>query len=65
MLTTIMGRATTPGYRCSTEKPSRAHAIAKRVVMMQVDTQDVPHVPDEQRLEIGELGKGFFTIRVR
>jgi KUP system potassium uptake protein len=36
-----------------------------RVVMMQVDTQDVPHVPDEQRLEIGELGQGFYTIRAR
>jgi KUP system potassium uptake protein len=39
--------------------------LHKRVVMMQVDTQDVPHVPEEQRLEIGELGKGFYTIRVR
>ena len=39
--------------------------LHERVVMMQVDTQDVPHVPDEQRLEIRELGKGFFTIRVR
>src|SRR5438552_14283068 len=38
--------------------------LHERVVMMQVDTQDVPHVPDEQRLEIRELGKGFFTIRV-
>src|SRR5258708_13753676 len=33
--------------------------------MMQVDTPDVPDVPGEQRLEIGELGKGFHTIRVR
>jgi KUP system potassium uptake protein len=39
--------------------------LHERVVIMQVDTQDVPHVPDEQRLEIAELGKGFFTIRVR
>jgi KUP system potassium uptake protein len=36
-----------------------------RVVLMQVDTQDVPHVPDEERLEISELGKGFYTIRIR
>jgi KUP system potassium uptake protein len=36
-----------------------------RVVMMQVETQDVPHVPDDQRLDIAELGKGFFTIRIR
>jgi len=39
--------------------------LHERVVMMQVDTQDVPHVPDEQRLEIAELGKGFYTIRLR
>jgi KUP system potassium uptake protein len=39
--------------------------LHERVVMMQVDTQDVPHVPDEQRLEIAEIGKGFYTIRVR
>jgi KUP system potassium uptake protein len=39
--------------------------LHERVVMMQVDTQDVPHVPEEQRLEIAELGKGFYTIRIR
>jgi len=39
--------------------------LHKRVVMMQVETDDVPHVPEEQRLEIGELGKGFYTIRLR
>lgn len=39
--------------------------LHERVVMMQVETRDVPHVPEEQRLEIGELGKGFYTIRVR
>ena len=39
--------------------------LHQRVVMMQVETQDVPHVLEEQRLEIGELGKGFYTIRVR
>ena len=39
--------------------------LHKRVVMMQVETEDVPHVPDEQRLEISELGKGFYTIRLR
>jgi len=39
--------------------------LHERVVMMQVETQDVPHVPDEQRLEIEELGRGFYTIRVR
>ena len=39
--------------------------LHERVVMMQVETKDVPHVPDEQRLEISELGKGFHTIRIR
>lgn len=39
--------------------------LHQRVIMMQVETEDVPHVPDEQRLEIGELGRGFYTIRVR
>jgi KUP system potassium uptake protein len=40
-------------------------ALHERVVIMQVDTEDVPHVPDERRLEIEEIGKGFFTMRVR
>ena len=39
--------------------------LHERVVMMQVETEDVPHVPDEQRLDISELGKGFYTIRLR
>ncbi len=40
-------------------------ALHQRVVMMQVDTEDVPHVSDERRLEIHEVGKGFWTMRVR
>ena len=39
--------------------------LHQRVVMMQVETEDVPHVPEEQRLEISELGKGFYRIRLR
>jgi KUP system potassium uptake protein len=39
--------------------------LHERVVVMQVDTQDVPHVADEQRLDIAELGKGFYAMRVR
>jgi KUP system potassium uptake protein len=39
--------------------------LHERVMMMQVETQDVPHVPDDQRLGIEELGKGFFTMRIR
>jgi KUP system potassium uptake protein len=40
-------------------------ALHQRVVMMQVETADVPHVPDDARLEIREIGKGFYTMRVR
>jgi len=40
-------------------------ALHERVVMMQVETEDVPHVPAERRLEIDEVGKGFYTMRVR
>jgi KUP system potassium uptake protein len=39
--------------------------LHQRVVMMQVETEDVPHVPEEQRLEISEFGKGFYRIRLR
>ena len=39
--------------------------LHQRVVMMQVETEDVPHVLEEHRLEIGELGNGFYTIRLR
>jgi KUP system potassium uptake protein len=40
-------------------------ALHQRVIVMQVVTEDVPHVSDERRLEISEVGKGFFTMRVR
>jgi KUP system potassium uptake protein len=40
-------------------------ALHERVVLLQVDTEDVPHVPDERRLEIAEIGKGFYTLRLR
>jgi KUP system potassium uptake protein len=39
--------------------------LHERVMMMLVETEDVPHVPDDRRLEISELGKGFYTIRIR
>ncbi len=39
--------------------------LHQRVVMMQVTTEDVPHIADAERLEIGELGQGFCTIRLR
>jgi KUP system potassium uptake protein len=40
-------------------------ALHERVILMQVETEDVPHVSDERRLEIHEIGKGFYTMRVR
>ena len=40
-------------------------SLHDRVIMLQVDTEDVPHVSDERRLEIQEVGKGFYTMRVR
>jgi len=40
-------------------------ALHERVIIMQVDTDDVPHVSDEGRLEVHEVGKGFYTMRVR
>ncbi|MGE5268485.1 MAG: potassium transporter Kup [Thiohalocapsa sp.] len=40
-------------------------ALQERVVVMQVDTEDVPHVPDERRLAISEVSRGFYTMRVR
>jgi len=40
-------------------------ALHERVVIMQVETEGVPHVPGERRLEIKEVGKGFHTMLVR
>jgi KUP system potassium uptake protein len=40
-------------------------ALHERVIIMQVETEDVPHVADERRLELAEVGKGFYTMRVR
>jgi KUP system potassium uptake protein len=39
--------------------------LHERVIMMQVETEDIPHVAGDQRLEIKEIGKGFYTIRLR
>jgi KUP system potassium uptake protein len=39
--------------------------LHERVIMMQIGTEDVPHVADDRRLEIAELGKGFYTIHIR
>jgi KUP system potassium uptake protein len=39
--------------------------LHERVVLMTIVTEDIPRVPDEERLEIKDLGAGFFTICVR
>jgi KUP system potassium uptake protein len=38
--------------------------LHERNVLMSVVTRDEPHVPDDERLEIHDLGKGFFTVSV-
>ncbi|HTT81480.1 MAG TPA: potassium transporter Kup [Stellaceae bacterium] len=38
--------------------------LHERIVLMSVVTRDEPHVPDDERLEIRDLGKGFFTVLV-
>jgi KUP system potassium uptake protein len=38
--------------------------LHERTVLMRVATRDVPHVGDDERLEIHDLGKGFFAVCV-
>lgn len=40
-------------------------ALQERVIIMQVEADDVPYVPAERRLDITEIGNGFYTMRVR
>jgi KUP system potassium uptake protein len=39
--------------------------LHERSVLMTVETADVPHVPEAERLELRELGKGFYAMRLR
>jgi KUP system potassium uptake protein len=39
--------------------------LHERVVLMTVRTEDEPSVADEERLEVNDLGKGFYTISAR
>jgi KUP system potassium uptake protein len=39
--------------------------LHERTVLMSIKTEDFPHVPDEDRLEIRHLGMGFYTVLVR
>jgi len=38
------------------------HVLAERVILMTVITEDIPHVGDDQRLEIRHLDKNFHTM---
>jgi len=38
------------------------HVLADRVILMTVITEDIPHVGDDQRLQIRHLDKNFHTI---
>lgn len=40
------------------------HVLHERIVLMKVETKDIPHVPDDQRLEINHLDHNFHTIAV-
>jgi KUP system potassium uptake protein len=40
-------------------------ALHERTVLMSLTTRDVPHVADEDRLDIRDLGRGFFTIEAQ
>jgi KUP system potassium uptake protein len=36
-----------------------------RTVLMSIKTEDIPHVPEEERMEIRNLGMGFYTVLLR
>ncbi len=38
--------------------------LHQKVVLMTVRTRDIPSVPEEQRLEVEKLGKGFYRVAV-
>jgi KUP system potassium uptake protein len=39
--------------------------LHQRTVLMSIKTEDIPHVPDQDRLEVRNLGKGFYAVLVR
>jgi KUP system potassium uptake protein len=38
--------------------------LHERVVLMRADTKDIPHVPDDQRIEVKHLEHNFHTVAV-
>ena len=39
--------------------------LHERVVLMKIDTEDIPHVPDDQRVEVKQLGHNVYTVTLR
>ena len=39
--------------------------LHERIIVLQVETMDVPRVPDANRVEVERLGKGFHTVVAR
>jgi len=39
--------------------------LHERIIIMQVDTMDVPRVPEARRVEVERLGKGFYSVVAR
>jgi KUP system potassium uptake protein len=41
------------------------NALHERVVLMSMRTEDVPRVPNNSRIDIQEVGQGFWAVQVR
>jgi KUP system potassium uptake protein len=39
--------------------------LHERVIVLEVDTIDVPRVPESKRVEVERLGKGFYSVKAR
>jgi KUP system potassium uptake protein len=39
--------------------------LHERIIIMQVDTMDIPRVPEARRVEVERLGKGFYSVIAR
>ena len=39
--------------------------LHERIIILQVDTMDVPRVPEAKRVEVERLGKGFYSVIAR
>ena len=69
-LTRVPGTAVFMNGSASRTPPALRHNIAhnkvlhERVVFVTVKTQQVPHVPVQQRLDVEELGHGLYRVKV-